>query len=115
MPAPTLLWTALGVLHPPADAQLTAARRSGAETRLEYARGNERWKFTVVGNAVRHAEMQPAGGGRYTVDLKGEGARGLPKQAVYRDYAAFRELTLTLDRADEAQPFPPDTWSPGGR
>ena len=68
-----------------------------------------------VGPGVVHAEMQPAGGGRYTVDLKGEGPRGLPRQAVYRDYAAFRELTLTLDRADEAQPFPPDTWSPGGR
>ena len=114
VPAPPLLWTTLGVLRPPADARLTDARRSGDETRLEYVRGNERWKFTVVGRSVRHAEMQPAGGGRYTVDLKGDGARGLPKQAVYRDYAAFRELTLTLDRADEAQPFPPDTWSPGG-
>ncbi|HEX9106998.1 MAG TPA: hypothetical protein VF832_07215, partial [Longimicrobiales bacterium] len=115
IPPPALLWTALGVLSPPADARLVATRRDGEQTLLEYARGAERWRFTLVGGALRRAEVDGAAAGRLTVELKGGGALGLPKQAVFRDYAAFRELTLTLDRADEAQSFPPDTWTPGGR
>ena len=115
IPPPALLWTALGVLNPPPRARLTVARREGDQTQLEYARGAERWRFTLVGGALSRAELDGAGSGRLTVELKGTGPLGLPKQAVYRDYAAFRELTLTLDRADEAEPFPPATWSPGGR
>jgi hypothetical protein len=113
VPAPPLLWTALGTLHPPEGARLTSAARSGDRTQLAYARGSEKWHFDVVGARLRHAEME-TGANRYTVDLKGDGPLGLPKQAVYRDYADFRELTLTLDQAHEAQPFPPDTWTPGG-
>ena len=115
VPPPALLWTALGVLSPPADARLMATRRDGEQTQLEYARGGERWRFTLVGGVLRRAEVDGSAAGRLTVELKGRGALGLPRQAVYRDYAAFRELTLTLDRADEAEPFPPDTWTPGGR
>jgi len=115
VPPPALLWTVLGVLSPPSDARLTAVRRAGDQTRLEYARGADRWRFTLVGGKLRQAELDRSGTGRQSVALKGEGPLGLPKQAVYRDYAAFRELTLTLDRADEAEPFPPATWSPGGR
>lgn len=114
VPAPALLWTALGTLHPPEGARLTSAGRSGDRTQLDYARGSEKWHFDVVSARLRHAEME-TGAHRYTVDLKGDGPLGLPKQAVYRDYADFRELTLTLDQAHEAQPFPPDTWIPGGR
>lgn len=115
VPAPALLWSALGVLRPPADARLTRIARSGDQATLEYARGDEHWRFTLVGDRVRGAELDRPRGGRQTVELRGEGPLGLPKTAVYRDYAAFRELTLTLDRANEAESFPPDTWSPGGR
>jgi len=115
LPPPALLWTALGVLNPPGDARLTGASRQGDETRLEFARGGERWRFTLVGGRLRRAELDGAGPGRQTVELSGEGALGLPRSAVYRDYAEFRELTLTLDRANEAESFPPETWSPGGR
>ncbi|MBX6365066.1 MAG: hypothetical protein IRZ00_14450 [Gemmatimonadetes bacterium] len=114
VPPPALLWSTLGVLHPPADARLTATRREGAATRLEYTRGDERWRFTLEDGRLRRAELDRSGG-RQTVELKGTAELGLPKQAVYRDYAAFRELTLTLDHANAAQPFPPDTWTPGAR
>lgn len=114
VPPPALLWSTLGVLHPPTDATLTAARRSGDETRLEYARGDERWRFTLEGGRLRSAELDGSGG-RQSVELKGTGQLGLPREAVYRDYAAFRELTLTLDQANAAQTFPPDTWTPGAR
>ncbi len=114
VPAPALLWTTLGVLNPPSGARLVAVRRAGEETRLEYARGPEHWRFTLVGGALRRAELDGSGAGRQTVELKGVGPLGLPQQVVFRDYAAFRELTLTLDRADEAEPFPPDVWTPGG-
>jgi hypothetical protein len=114
IPPPALLWSTLGVFHPPADARLTATRRQGEETRLEYTRGNERWRFTLVGGRLRRAELDRSNG-RHTVELEGTADLGLPKRAVYRDYAAFRELTLTLDHANAAQPFPPDTWTPGAR
>jgi hypothetical protein len=113
VPPPALLWSALGVVAPPADGRLTGVRRSGGETRLEYLRGDERWRFTLVDQRLRSAELDRPGAARQAVELKGTGALGLPKQAVFRDYATFRELTLTLDRAHEAQSFPPDIWSPG--
>ncbi|HET9985668.1 MAG TPA: hypothetical protein VFQ38_18870 [Longimicrobiales bacterium] len=114
VPPPALLWSTLGVFHPPADARLAATRRQGDETRLDYTRGNERWRFTLVGGRLSRAELDRSGG-RQTVELEGTAELGLPKRAVYRDYAAFRELTLTLDHANAAQPFPPDTWTPGAR
>ncbi len=113
VPPPALLWTALGVLNPPADARLTAVRRTGDDAQLEYTRGTDRWRFTLAGGRLAHVQFDHAGAGRLTVDLKGAGPLDLPKQAVYRDYAAFRTLTLTLDRADEAESFPPDVWTPG--
>ncbi len=115
VPPPALLWTALGVLNPPADARLTTARRDGDQTELDYTRGPERWRFTLLAGRLSRVQFDRSGAGRLTVELKGTGPEGLPKQAVYRDYAAFRTLTLTLDRADEAEPFPPAIWSPGGR
>ncbi len=115
VPPPALLWTALGVLNPPTDARLSGVRRAGDQTELEYTRGPERWRFTLVDERLSRVQFDRSGAGRLTVELKGTGPLGLPKQAIYRDYAAFRTLTLTLDRADEAEPFPPEIWTPGGR
>jgi hypothetical protein len=113
VPPQTLLWSVLGVLRPPEGARLVSARQQGTEVRLEYARGDERWQFVVAAGRLQRAELDRPGTGRQTLELQGEGPLGLPREAVFRDFAAFRQLTLTLDRADEAQPFPPDTWAPG--
>ena len=43
-------------------------------------------------------------------EARGNGALGFPTEAVYRDWAAFRELKTTLESVNESNPFPPDTW-----
>ena len=48
--------------------------------------------------------------GRRTVEMRGSGAHRLPMEAVYRDWAEFRELKLNLEQVNESSSFPPDTW-----
>lgn len=112
LPPPALLWSALGVLQPPPGARLVSSREQDGELSLEYTRGDEHWSFTLNDGHVRRAELE-RGTTRQTIETSGKADRGLPKEAVYRDYAAYRELTLTLDQANAAQSFPPETWTPG--
>lgn len=113
LPPPALFWSALGVFRPPPAATLVGTARDGSTLALEYARGEEHWRFQFRNNHLRHAEWQGPGKGRRTVELKGEGAFGLPRQAVYRDWIAFRELKLELREVEEVHGFPADTWRPG--
>jgi hypothetical protein len=112
LPPPPLLWSVLGVLRPPADARLTHASRDGDRTEVQYERDGERWTFRLEAGALRFAEANgPAG--RRTVELSGDGGHGLPQQAVYRDWPAFRELRLNLQEANEVDGFPQDIWNVG--
>jgi len=80
--------------------------------RLEYRDAGEQWRFELVAGRLRRAEWIRSDGARQTVELKGEGAFRLPREAVYRDWAAYTELTLTLDEVEPVDAFPPETWSP---
>jgi hypothetical protein len=113
LPPPPLLWSVLGIVRPPADARLTHASRSGDVTELRYELGEERWSFRLENGELRHVEANGAGG-RRTVELSGDGGHGLPGQAVYRDWPAFRELRLDLQEANEVDGFPQDIWNVGG-
>lgn len=115
IPPPSLLWSTLGVLLPPAGAQLVATRREGARLHLEYRGERGRWRFEVEDQRLRHAGWEPTDGGQHTVELEGTAPFELPEQAVYRDWAAFRELSLTLDEVEHVEPFPPETWVLGAR
>ncbi|HEX7117646.1 MAG TPA: hypothetical protein VF212_02605 [Longimicrobiales bacterium] len=110
-PAP-LLWSVLGVVRPPEGAALVGASREGGTARLDYERDGGRWTFLVEGGRLRRAEWNSPDGGRYTVELEGQGAHGLPQRAVYRDWAAFTELTLELDEVERVESFPPEIWTP---
>src|SRR5690554_4374916 len=112
VPPPPLLWSVLGVVWPPAGAELLATERDGETVRLEYGRGAERWHFRLEGGRLRFAEWRPAGGGRHTVELGADSVDGLPREARYRDWAAFVELVLMLDTVEDAAPFPPEIWTP---
>lgn len=113
VPPPAFLWSSLGVFRPPA-APLVAARQGADGTLdLEFSRGEDHWRFTFVHYRLRHAEWTGATG-RQTVEIDAGGPLGLPGKAVYRDWTAFRELTLTLDQADEVDAFPSGIWTPGG-
>jgi hypothetical protein len=113
VPPIALLWSALGVLRAPEGAQLDLTHQSGDTTVVGYVRGAERWRFRSVRGRLQYAEWNGPNAGRRTVELRGTGAHNLPAVAVYRDWAAFRELTLTLERANEAAAFPPEIWQPG--
>lgn len=113
VPPIALLWSALGVVRAPEGATLDLTSQSGDTTTVGYARNNERWRFRAVRGRLQYAEWQGPDRGRRTVELRGTGPHDLPAVAVYRDWLAFRELTLTLDRANETAGFPPDTWQPG--
>ncbi|HEX6941155.1 MAG TPA: hypothetical protein VF158_17285 [Longimicrobiales bacterium] len=112
IPPGPLLWSVLGVVRPPENAALVGASRDGGDARLDYERDGGRWTFVLEEGRLRRAEWKPADGGRYTVELEGDGPYGLPRRAVYRDWAAFSELTLELDEVERVEPFPPEIWTP---
>lgn len=111
LPPPELLWAALGVLYPPADAELLGTRTGADGTFLEYGRGDERWRFRLQDDKLRYAEWLSGGDGRRTVELEGDGGSGLPQRTLYRDWTAFRELELILTEIDEVDAFPDDIFT----
>ncbi len=115
LPPPTLLWAAFGVFRPPVDAQLTGSAKQGPTLRLDYARGQERWNFQFQEGRLRSVEWIGPDNGRRTVQLEAGSQHHIPREAVYRDWLAFRELRLTLEEVTETNGFPADTWTIGGR
>ncbi|MEX2281075.1 MAG: hypothetical protein WEE89_01175 [Gemmatimonadota bacterium] len=113
LPPPTMLWSVLGVFRAPQNAQLVAAHGDSTNTELQYRSGQETWTFVLANGRLQRSEWQGPQQGRQTVEIKGYHERGLPARVVYRDWRAFRELTLTLDQVHDVVSFPPDTWTPG--
>jgi len=111
LPPPALFWTVLGVLRPPPDAELVASSGTGADPELEYARTGEVWRFRFRDGRLRSAEWTGQADGRRTVEIQGDATHGLPAQATYRDWPAFRELRLTVRRVLEVDAFPAAIWS----
>jgi hypothetical protein len=109
-PAP-LLWSALGVIRPPAGAVVVAAEVDGADTRLAYRAEDGTWTFTSRNGALVAAEWRTSDGDRHTVELTGAVAGGPPARALYRDWQEYRELELQLEQQEEVDAFPPETWS----
>jgi hypothetical protein len=110
VPPSALLWGALGVFQPPAGAELTASVREGNRLRLEYRGEQDRWTFEFSSDKLRRVAWHGPDGARNTVELKGEGAANLPREAIYRDWKAFTELKLKLGEVEEVDSFPPETW-----
>ncbi len=111
LPPPSLFWSVLGVLRPPPDAQLVAAVANGGEPELEYTKDGEAWRFRFRDGRLRSAEWTGRSDGRRTVEIQGDASHGLPVQATYRDWPAFRELRLTVKRVLEVDAFPAEIWS----
>lgn len=113
LPPPALLWSVLGVMRPPPGAQLIGAEGDSASARLVYRQGQDRWTFQLENARLVRAEWTGPEQGRQTVEIRERGERNLPSRVVYRDWRAFRELTLQLNQVNDAEPFPPDIWTPG--
>ncbi len=113
VPPPAFLWSSLGVFQAPAEPLVASHLGSDGALELDFARGDDHWRFSFDRFRLRRAEWTGPSG-RQTVELDAGGPLGLPRKAVYRDWTAFRELTLTLDQADEVDAFPSAIWTPGG-
>lgn len=112
LPPPALLWSVLGALRAPEGATLIATDTVGAATTLAWQRGPERWSFEVRDGVVRSARWEDGRQGRQTVEVREVGTLGRPSVVVYRDWSAFRELTLEVTEAEHVGSFPPETWTP---
>lgn len=110
-PAP-LLWSVLGVFREPQGAVLVGTDLQ-ADTVLVYERGSERWRFRVTGGVVRGAEWEDGRRGRRTVEVREVGTLQRPSLVVYRDWQAYRELSIEVEEAEYVAAFPPETWTPG--
>lgn len=115
LPPPALLWAALGAFSEPEDMPLTATRVDGDDTTLEYGRDRTRWTFRFTGSALRSTEWTD-GDGRRTVELTGNAGFGVPRDAAFRDWIEFRELSLSVTAIEERASFDAYTWIlPGER
>jgi hypothetical protein len=116
LPSPVLLWGALGVLKPPAGAALTTATTSDTGANLLYEVEDQRFAFTFRRSetgAYVLEQVQRAGrqGVIESVTLEHSSALDLSR-VRYRDWSAFRDLTLEVDSIQAADTFPSSIWSP---
>lgn len=110
MPPVSLGWATLGVLRPEPNAQLEMTAQNGDTLTIGYVRGQEHWRYRLVRGVMRYAEWQGPGASKRSIELRGASKFGLPAEAVYRDWAAFRELTTTVEEVNESGSFPSETW-----
>jgi hypothetical protein len=116
IPSPALLWAGLGAIRPPAGTELQSATSSGEETVLRYGGGanGEIYEYTATSSpSVRLRRLQRLGsrGPLETVSLTWSDSGGLSR-ATYRDWSAFRDLTLDIESSVAAAAFPEEIWSP---
>lgn len=113
LPSPALLWAAVGVFQPPADARLIGGRVEDGVLTLRYDAGEQgTLEFRARDHALLSVRRLRGGGVQESVDLEREG--GALRQARYRDWPAFRTLTLTLEASTDVPGFPDEIWTPPG-
>lgn len=111
LPSPALLWATVGVVAPPAEARLLDATE-GAETVVRYQLGADVLEYRARGGRLQSVRRRSGGGVAESIDLTWNGG-GLAR-AQYRDWAAFRNLNLTVESSNDVASFPEDTWRPAG-
>lgn len=116
LPSPALLWGALGVARPPERAELQAASETDREIRVVYATPEgDRFDFraAVQNEAVRLTRVERTRRGSVVeaLDLTWSDA-GVLQQTRYRDWGAYRDLSLNLESIKDASPFPASIWRP---
>jgi hypothetical protein len=113
LPSPALLWAAVGVVRPPTDAVLADAADSDGVVTLRYRLPDaDVLEFRARGGRLESLRRTRGRGVAESVDLTWS-AVGVAR-AVYRDWVAYRSLTLTVESHADAAPFPAETWSPPG-
>jgi hypothetical protein len=116
LPSPALLWGALGVLRPPAAATLVDATTTDTLTTLRYSTPDgDLFQYRVYTSAAtpRLDQLQRVHGSNVveSVQLDRSPAGDLLR-ARYRDWSAYRELTLQVENAKNVAGFPDEIWTP---
>lgn len=112
LPSPGLLWGAVGIIAPPDDAELLETATRGPETTLRYRLGEDVLEYRVEGDRLQAVRRRRGSGVAESIDLTWDGTR--LARAQYRDWAAFRTLSLTLESSTDVEQFPEETWRPAG-
>jgi hypothetical protein len=116
LPSPSLLWGAVGVVRPPAGAQLASVTATERELIVRYvAPDGDTFEYRAADEALRLTSVSRASrtGVSETLQLTRDATGGL-ESTRYRDLAAYRELVLTIEATQEVASFPPNIWSPDG-
>lgn len=113
-PAP-LFWATLGVFRPGDGAELIGAnaRDDGTLLRYELPDGR-RMHFLVRGERIEQVELRVNDSVEEEVRLEWTPEGRVPAAARYRLMREARELSTTLERIEDAEPFSPGIWMPRG-
>lgn len=112
LPSPALLWGAVGVVAPPADARLLEGTARGGETTLRYQAGDDVLEYRARGGRLQSVRRSRRGAVAESIDLTWN-ERGVAR-AQYRDWGAYRTLNLTTESSTDVSQFPEETWRPAG-
>ena len=115
VPPPPLLWAALGVLRPPGGAALVGGETRGERLRLRYglSTGDE-LRYEFERGRVAAADLYHDGDALHEVSLDRDGSWELPREATYRNLAAFRELRVVVESVVGVEGYPADIFFPIG-
>lgn len=114
LPSPSLLWGAVGVVRPPAGATLLGASADGDATLVRYqAADGSTLEFRARTGRLDAVRRLERGGVRESIQLS-YADDGALRRTEYRDWAAYRTLTLTPETSTDVASFPEETWSPPG-
>ncbi|MBB4637065.1 hypothetical protein [Longimicrobium terrae] len=113
LPSPALLWGAVGIVAPPADARLLNSSVSGESTTIRYQLGTSVLEYRLRAGRLQSVRRSAGGGVAESIDLTWNDAGQLGR-AQYRDWAAYRTLNLTVESQTDVAGFPEETWSPPG-
>jgi hypothetical protein len=113
LPSPALLWGAVGVVRPPADAALLSATTAGDETVLRYSLDGDVLEYRTADGTLRGVRRLRRGAVAESVELA-RSPTGELLRAQYRDWAEYRSLNLTIESSTDVAAFPDETWTPPG-
>jgi len=116
LPSPAILWGGLGVVRPPTAATLASAVTTESGAVLRYrAEGGDVYQYVFAGSGTSarlDSVERLAGGGRLeSVNLTRDEA-GQVRRAQYRNWGAYRELTLDIQEMKDVASFPEAIWQP---
>ena len=115
VPSPALLWASLGVFRPGEGAtRLDAeAYEDGAldDYRLTYRLPDgDELRYEIRSGRMTEVELRHDGSLAHSIDLRVEAGQQLPREATYRNLAAFSRLRVTVETVERMDSFASDIW-----